>query len=85
MKKLSLSFLAVMFMAALAFAKVNLNTANVNELVKLNGICKTKAQAIVDYRKYHPFKKVEDLLNVKGIGPKILEKNKDNLCVGSDC
>ncbi|WP_035589120.1 ComEA family DNA-binding protein [Hippea jasoniae] len=85
MKKLLLSFLAVIFMTALAFAKVNLNTANVNELVKLNGIGKTKAQAIVDYRKDHPFKKVEDLLNVKGIGPKILEKNKDNLCVGSDC
>jgi len=40
------------------------------------------AERIVQYRdKNGPFKNVEDLLNVQGIGPKTLEKNKDRITV----
>ncbi len=58
-------------------AKVNINTATVEVLQTLPGIGPTIAQRIVEYRQTHgPFKKVEDLLNVKGIGEKKLEKIK---------
>ena len=58
-------------------AKVNINTATVEVLQTLPGIGPTIAQRIVEYRQTHgPFQKVEDLLNVKGIGEKKLEKIK---------
>lgn len=66
-----------------ADAAVNLNTASKDELVALVGIGPAKAQAILDYRKANgPFKTVDDVKNVKGIGAKRLEKFKDQLTVG---
>ena len=62
--------------------KINLNKATVQELVQLKGIGQKYAQRIVDFReKNGPFKKTEDLMNVPGIGIKILEKNKDRIVV----
>jgi competence protein ComEA len=50
---------------------VNLNTATVDQLDSLPGIGPTLAQRIIDYREAHgPFRTVEDLLNVSGIGDK---------------
>ncbi|HDO34258.1 MAG TPA: competence protein ComEA, partial [Chromatiales bacterium] len=41
------------------------------------------AEAIVQYRKAHgPFASLEQLLQVKGIGPRVLERNRDRLTVG---
>jgi competence protein ComEA len=51
-------------------AVVNINTATVAELGLLPGVGPSKANAIVKYRKARPFKKVEDILRVKGIGRK---------------
>lgn len=63
--------------AALSGAKVNINTANVQQLQQLNGVGKKKAQAILDYRQQNgKFKNIDDLQNVKGIGPKMVEKNR---------
>lgn len=60
--------------------KISLNQANVQQLQTLNGVGEKKAQAIVEYRKKNGgFKTVDELVNVKGIGPKLLEKNKARL------
>ncbi|MFC4954400.1 ComEA family DNA-binding protein [Acinetobacter puyangensis] len=61
--------------------KLNINTATSDEIVaKLEGIGRKKAQAIIDYRNQHgTFKKVDDVLNVKGFGPKTLDKNRDRI------
>jgi len=54
---------------------VNLNTAPLYDLERLPGIGETKAQAIVDYRQEHgPYRSVDDLLQVNGIGPGTLEE-----------
>ena len=63
----------------LALSAVNINTASVKDLSTLNGIGKTKAEAIIKYRKANCFKNINELTNVKGIGKKTLEKNKTKL------
>jgi len=62
--------------------KINLNKATAEELTQLKGIGMKYAEKIVQYRdKNGPFRTVEDLLNVQGIGPRTLEKNKDRIVV----
>jgi len=62
--------------------KINLNKATVAELSQLKGIGMKYAERIVEFRdKNGPFKQVEDLLKVQGIGLKLLEKNKDRITV----
>lgn len=57
---------------------VNINTADPETLSDLlNGVGKSRAQAIIDYRERHGlFGDPSDLLAVKGIGPSILERNR---------
>lgn len=64
-------------------APVNINTADAKTLAaNINGIGEKKAEAIVQYRKKHgPFKNADDLTNIKGIGPKLIDKNRDVLLV----
>ncbi len=64
---------------SLLFGAVDINTAGKKELMSLKGVGDKKAAAIIDYRKGKCFKNVHALANVKGIGPKFLEKNKKNL------
>ena len=60
--------------------KVNVNTATVEQLQQLVGVGAKKAQAIVDYRqKNGKIKNSTDLEQVKGIGPKLIEKNRNLL------
>ena len=56
---------------------ININEATLDELQKLNGIGKSKAEAIIEYRNKTPFTKIEDIMNVKGIGKSLYEKNKE--------
>lgn len=59
---------------------VNINSATIEELQKISGIGKSKAQAIIDYRDNKgEFKTKDDLMKVKGIGKGIFEKIKDKI------
>ena len=63
--------------SASAGAPINLNTATVAQLETLPGIGKSTAERILEYRqKNGGFKKVEDLMNVRGIGEKSFLKMK---------
>ncbi|MDD1019784.1 helix-hairpin-helix domain-containing protein [Pseudomonas sp. TNT2022 ID1048] len=64
-------------------SKINLNTADMAVLQReLFGIGEAKAKAIVAYREENgPFASVDELLEVKGIGKTILERNRDKLVV----
>jgi len=69
--------------AVAAEQTIDLNSADAATLQQaLNGIGAVKAKAIVDYRQEHgPFASVDELLEVKGIGAAILEKNRSKLRV----
>jgi comEA protein len=70
---------------ATAASPVNLNSASVAQLQTLPGIGASAAQRIVDYRqKNGSFKKIEELMNVKGIGEKSFLKLKPLITVASD-
>jgi comEA protein len=65
--------------------KVNINTASVDELQKLPRIGPAVAQRIVDFRKENGnFKRVEDLMKVRGIGEKVFNQLKDLITVGAE-
>jgi competence protein ComEA len=62
--------------------KIDINSASVEELAQLKGIGQTYAERVIEYReKNGPFQKPEDLLKVKGIGPKIYDSNRDVIVV----
>ncbi len=63
-------------------AKININTADVKELMKLSGVGRGLAEKIVQYRDAHgPFKRVADLRKVEGVADGLLEKNRTRIVV----
>ena len=61
---------------------ININTASSEELEKLSGVGKAMAKRIVEYRDTHGgFANKEEIMNVKGIGKKVFETIKNNICV----
>ena len=74
------------FITGVAYAgPVNINTANADNLaVNIKGVGKKKAEAIIAYREANgPFKTAEELIKVKGIGEKLVQKNRDNILISS--
>ena len=68
---------------ATSSAVVNINTASVTEFATLPGVGAKMAARIIEYRqKNGPFKKVEELMNVRGIGEKNFLKLKPQLAIG---
>lgn len=79
-------FLLVIFIGlaiyGIAVAAVNINTATKEELTSLKGIGEKRAQDIIDYRtKNGPFKAVDDLEKVPGIGPGIMKQIRSQVTV----
>lgn len=65
--------------------RVNLNTANKQGLMTLPGIGEQRALDILRYRATHgPFQRVEDLLEISGIGPGVLEGLREYATVGGE-
>ncbi len=83
--KFLLTLLATCMLASMAWAAepVNVNTASAEELAEsLNGVGPSKAALIVEYREANgPFTHADELVNVKGIGVRTIDKNKDLILV----
>jgi len=63
---------------------VNINTASASELAAINGLGEVKAKAIVAHREQKgPFKSVDELKDVKGIGEQMLGKLRPQVTLGS--
>lgn len=81
----TLGVLLLTLVAGLAFAagKININTSDADTLAsELIGIGPSKAEAIVSFRNENgPFKSIESLAEVKGIGQKVLDENADRITV----
>ncbi|MDO8310609.1 MAG: ComEA family DNA-binding protein [Sideroxyarcus sp.] len=84
MKQLLLSLFVLLAFSGFACAAVDLNTATQEELESVKGIGPVKAQAIIEYRKYNaPFRKVDDLQEIKGFGDKSVDKLRHEVTVSS--
>jgi len=88
----ALALLLVAALSAPAFAAgnskgtltgvVNINTATLEQLQLLPGIGPKTAQAIIDYRQANgDFKSPDDLIKVKGVGQKLMEKLRENVTI----
>lgn len=77
--------LACLISAPLAASEpVDLNSASAEQIAEsLNGIGLSKAQKIVEYREANgPFMHIDELVNVKGIGLRTVDKNRDLILLG---
>jgi competence protein ComEA len=82
MKRLLLTFVMWFAICGIALAAVNINTATKDELLSLKGVGDKRAQAIIDYRtKNGPFKTVDDLEKVPGVGPGLMKQIRPQISV----
>ena len=83
MKILMLSVVGLLLPLLVWAGPVNVNTADAELISKeLAGIGLSKAQAIIDFRnEYGRFESAEELVKVKGIGPRVLAANAGNILV----
>jgi competence protein ComEA len=80
MKRLLLALAMLFAIGGVAMAAVNINTATKEELTSLKGIGEKRAQDIIDYRtKNGPFKSIDDLEKVPGIGPGTMKQIRSEL------
>ncbi len=73
--------IALMTQPVIAEEKININTAPIEELVTMKHVGEKLAEKIIEYRKTNPFEKPEDIMNVKGVGQKVFDANKDIIVV----
>jgi competence protein ComEA len=68
----------VLSLSAFAADSVDINTASAQDIAQvMNGVGPRKAEAIVEHRStYGPFSNVDELTEVRGIGPSIVERNR---------
>lgn len=83
LKKILLTMLIVLPSILYAGEPVNINTAGKEELMSIKGVGEKRAEAIIAWREQNGlFKSVDELEAVSGIGPSIIDANRDNLTVG---
>ncbi len=77
-RSVAIAFLLVISSVASAGELININKADATIIAEnLNGVGQSKAMAIVEYRKANGnFTSIDDLIKVKGIGPKLLDRNR---------
>ena len=81
-KHLLLTLLLCLPLAGFSADPVNINTADKETLMMISGVGEKKAEAIIQYReKNGPFKSVDDLANIKGIGEATVDKHREMLTV----
>lgn len=83
--RLLLLFLISFALPAAAYAQVDINHADAKALAEsLSGVGLVKAEAIVAYRNANgPFRRIDDLAKVKGIGAKTIDANRDAIVIVS--
>lgn len=87
MKWILSTLLACLITLPLAAAEsVNINTASAEEIAEaLNGVGMSKAQKIIEYREQNgPFAHIDELVNVKGIGLRTVDKNRAMILLQED-
>ena len=85
MKTLVLVLVMIAAITGAAVAAVNINTASKEELTALQGVGDKRAQDIIDYRKKNgPFKSVDDLEKVPGVGPGFMKRIRSQITTGSE-
>lgn len=67
--------------SAVQTKKININTADLNELTSIPSVGEKTAQKIIDYREKKKFKKIEDIMNIEGIGENKFKNMKDYISV----
>lgn len=73
----------IILFSSSGFIRVNINSSNIDELVRLPGVGPATALHILEYRQAHgPFKEASELLKIKGIGPKTLARISDQVFIG---
>ncbi|ADH86939.1 ComEA family DNA-binding protein [Desulfurivibrio alkaliphilus] len=82
LKKIVLTLCLFLFTVGSAFAALNINTADQEQLQSLPGIGPVTAAAIIEYRENNgEFASIEELVQVRGIGSRTLESLRDNITV----
>jgi competence protein ComEA len=67
----------------IASTLININTASVSELMMLPGFGVSRSQDVIDHRNQNgPFRRIEDIVNVKGIGQATFEQIKELIFAG---
>ncbi len=77
----------LLFVPGILFAEaININTADKETLMtSIKGVGEKRAEAIIDYREQNgPFKSVDDLAEISGIGQTIVDDNRENLTVSDE-
>lgn len=69
--------------ASLLFGSVDINSADKEALMQLDGVGEAKANAIILYRETKCISNAQEFQEVKGIGAKIVAKNKDAITFGA--
>ena len=83
-KKIFLICMIVLPCYLLAADKVNINTADKQTLMtEIKGVGEKRAEAIIAWREqFGPFKSIDELAEVSGVGQSIVDKNRDVMTVG---